>query len=123
MHNDDQSNRRERAGQEPPPRRDQEKTMNSPDPNAKAPRPAHVSSEDEPRPDMDHPPSGTSTAFDRGTAAADDEARRGQVPGPDDFPATQAEGTADDSQTERSKHDAISDGSSRDDTAGMEVRR
>lgn len=98
--------------------------MNTPDPNAKAPRPAHISSEDEPRPDMDHPPPNTtSTGFDRATAAADDEARTGQVPGPDDFPATQAEGTADDPQTERSKHDAISNGTSADDAAGTQARR
>jgi hypothetical protein len=84
--------------------------MNSPDPNAKAPRPSHMSSEDEPRPDMDHPspaPSDTSTAFDKATTAADDEARRGQVPGPEDFAATQAEGTADDPETERAKHPPI----------------
>lgn len=88
--------------------------MTSPDPNAKAPRPRHISSEDEPRPDMDHPPaapSGTSTVFDKGTAAADREARRGQVPGTDDFAATQAEGTADDPETERAKHPAIPEAS------------
>ncbi|PLC51352.1 hypothetical protein CR159_03795 [Pollutimonas subterranea] len=98
--------------------------MKTPDPNAKAPRPAHISSEDERRPDMDHPPpSTTSTGFDRATAAADNEARTGQVPGPDDFAATQAEGTADDPQTERLKHGAASDGRDADDAAGTEVRR
>lgn len=73
--------------------------MPQPDPNAKAPRPAHISSDDEARPDMDNPPpapSTTSTGFDRGAAAADREARIGTVPGPDDFDAQQVEDPSDD---------------------------
>ena len=61
--------------------------MATPDPNAKAPRPKHMSDEDEPRPDMDHPPParhGTATAFDRGTAEADRAARTGTLPGSKD---------------------------------------
>jgi hypothetical protein len=61
--------------------------MTTPDPNAKAPRPAHVSSDDERKPDMDHAPAampGDQTAFDRGTAEADRIARVGTLPGSDD---------------------------------------
>ncbi len=62
-----------------------------PDPNAGAPRPRHVSSEDAPRPDMDHPPGapGATTEFDRGTAQASQEARTGTLPGSDDFTPAQ----------------------------------
>lgn len=90
--------------------------MSTPDPNAKAPRPKSVSSDDEPRPDMGNPPAaprGRSAAFDEGTRAANDQAEQGGVPGPDDFAAIQAEGTADDSKTERAKHTA---GSTNEDT-------
>ncbi len=61
--------------------------MPTPDPNDKAPRPSHVTSDEESRPDMDHPPpapSTTYTVFDRGTAAADDEARSGSLADSDD---------------------------------------
>jgi len=71
------------------PNKDLSKT---PDPNAQAPRPGHVDDEAPPQPDMDHPPParpGAATAFDKGTAAADREARSGTVPGPNDFDAQQ----------------------------------
>lgn len=61
--------------------------MNTPDPNAKAPRPAHVSSDDERKPDMDHAPPATrgdKATFDRGTEQADRIARTGTLPGSDD---------------------------------------
>src|SRR5690606_2578640 len=94
--------------------------MKTPDPHANAPRPKRISSDDEPIPDMDHPPvarSDTPTLFDKGVAAADDQARTGQRPGSDDLPAIQAEGTADDPATERSKHPAVPEdtGESNDD--------
>ncbi|AZG11084.1 hypothetical protein EGT29_26105 [Pigmentiphaga sp. H8] len=62
-----------------------------PDPNAGAPRPKHVSSEDAQRPDMDHPPGpeGATTEFDQGTAQASTEARTGTLPGSDDFTPAQ----------------------------------
>ena len=67
--------------------------MKTPDPNAKAPRPKHISAEDELKPDMDHPPiSGRPTSFDRGTAAAEGEAREGGVPGPDNYTARHEKG-------------------------------
>ncbi|MBF6618454.1 MAG: hypothetical protein ITG07_17225 [Candidimonas sp.] len=81
--------------------------MSTPDPNAKAPRPKHVSSDDEPRPTMDTPPPASnakSTAFDRGTAAADEDARSGQLPGRGDHAATQAEGTAESPEVEKDRH-------------------
>lgn len=81
--------------------------MKTPDPNAKAPRPSHADS-DEPRtPEMDRPPPARGAdrpAFDRGTAAADRDARSGQRPGHGDYPAIQAEGTADTPEAERAKH-------------------
>lgn len=57
----------------------------TPDPNAGAPRPRHVSAEDAPRPDMDHPPGtpGAATGFDRGRAQASRDARTGTLPGVD----------------------------------------
>jgi hypothetical protein len=61
--------------------------MTVPDPNAKAPRPAHVSSDDERKPDMDHAPAATpgdKASFDRGTAEADRIARTGTLSGSDD---------------------------------------
>src|SRR5690554_557522 len=62
--------------------------VKTPDTNAGAPRPRPHSSGEQIRPDNDtHPPSApsdTATAFDRGTAAADQEARAGTVPGWDD---------------------------------------
>ncbi|HWL27269.1 MAG TPA: hypothetical protein VNQ97_00035 [Burkholderiaceae bacterium] len=61
--------------------------MTVPDPNAKAPRPAHVSSDDERKPDMDHAPPATpgdKAGFDQGTAQADRIARSGTLPGSDD---------------------------------------
>jgi hypothetical protein len=61
--------------------------MTVPDPNAKAPRPAHVSSDDEPKTDMDHAPPaprGEKPGFDRGTAQADRIARAGTLSGSDD---------------------------------------
>jgi hypothetical protein len=61
--------------------------MTVPDPNAKAPRPAHISSDDERKPDMDHAPAATpgdKASFDRGTAEADRIARTGRLPGSDD---------------------------------------
>jgi len=70
----------------------QEPTMKTPpDPNAGAPRPKHVSSEDAPRPDMDHPPGpeGATTEFDQGAAQASTEARTGTLPGSDDFTPAQ----------------------------------
>lgn len=81
--------------------------MSTPDPNAKAPRPKHVSSDDEPRPTMDKPPRASndkSTAFDRGTAAADEDARAGQRPDQGDYATTQAEGTAEDPKDEKARH-------------------
>jgi hypothetical protein len=61
--------------------------MTVPDPNAKAPRPAHISSDDERKPDMDHAPAATpgdKASFDRGTSEADRIARTGTLPGSDD---------------------------------------
>jgi hypothetical protein len=55
---------------------------NVPDPNAGAPRPKHVSDEDEARPDMDHPPTARpedQPSYDRGVAAADEAARTGGI--------------------------------------------
>ena len=55
-----------------------------PDPGRHAPRPSQHP-DDEPRPDMDHPPKahrGDLPAFDRGTAAADDDARAGGLTSP-----------------------------------------
>ena len=73
--------------------------MKTPDPNEKAPRPKHISAEDEARPDMDHPPiSGRPTGFDRGTAAAEREARLGGVPGPDDSTAEREKGRSPDEE-------------------------
>ncbi|MDX3906449.1 MAG: hypothetical protein QHC78_12240 [Pigmentiphaga sp.] len=67
------------------------KTPKIPDPNAGAPRPRHVSSEQEPRPDNDHPPGprGPTTIFDQGTAQASEEARTGTLPGADDYTPAQ----------------------------------
>ena len=81
--------------------------MKTPDPNAKAPRPQRESDDKERKPDMDHPPPAQGRArpvFDRGTAAADRDARSGQRPGEGDYAAIQAEGTADAPGVERAKH-------------------
>lgn len=66
------------------------KSPPTPDLNAKAPRPRHISDEDPDVPTMDSPPpapSDTSTGFDRGTAAIDQDYRSGLLPGSDDFTA------------------------------------
>lgn len=58
------------------------RTLPHPDPTRGAPRPRHVSDDDPPRPDMDHPPSARGAdrpVFDRGTAAADAAARTGGI--------------------------------------------
>lgn len=51
-----------------------------PDPNRQAPRPSHKADTADPRPDMDHPPQAAPQdppLFDRGTAAAEQDARDG----------------------------------------------
>ncbi|CAM3824141.1 hypothetical protein [Bordetella bronchialis] len=51
-----------------------------PDPNRQAPRPSRKTDLSDPRPDMDHPPAAQAQdqpAFDRATAAAEDDARDG----------------------------------------------
>ena len=61
--------------------------IDTPNPGAKAPRPQHVSSTDERRPDMDHPPaasSETATGFDQATAVEERDARTGTLPGSDE---------------------------------------
>ncbi len=91
--------------------------MKTPDPNAKAPRPSHVSADQPRTPDMDHPPPSRGAeraAFDRGTAAADRDARSGQRPGQGDYAAVQAEGTADTPDVERAKHEAQADSADAD---------
>ncbi|MDX3895177.1 hypothetical protein [Pusillimonas sp.] len=80
--------------------------MSTPDPNAKAPRPSGKA-EASSKPSMDSPPrrqSAERASFDRGTAAASQDAAVGQRPGNRDHAATQAEGTADTPSVERSKH-------------------
>lgn len=95
---------------------------NTPDPNAKAPRPRNESADKERKPDMDRPPSrqsGERPAFDRGTAAADRDARSGQRPGQGDYAATQAEGTADAPDVERAKHPVEPDDGNTADESGI----
>ncbi|GAA4324339.1 hypothetical protein GCM10023144_05820 [Pigmentiphaga soli] len=67
---------------------------NVPDTNAAAPRPRHMSDQEERRPDMDHPPRAgdTETLFDRGTAAEEQEARTGTLPGAEDFTRMRPDG-------------------------------
>lgn len=86
--------------------------MKTPDPNAKAPRPTHADSDGPRTPEMDRPPPARGAdrpAFDRGTAAADRDARSGQRPGHGDYAAILAEGTADTPDAERAKHPADTD--------------
>lgn len=59
-----------------------------PDMNAKAPRPKHLSDEDEAKPDIDHPPArkiNDKPSFDRATAAEEQVRAKETVPGADDF--------------------------------------
>jgi hypothetical protein len=72
--------------------------FNQPDTNLNAPHSKKQSDEDERRPDMDTPPPPTrhdAAAFDRGTAAADEEARSGTLPGADDPSPIQPTGDRD----------------------------
>lgn len=55
-----------------------------PDPNRQAPRPSAKTDRSDPRPDMDHPPRAEAQdtpMFDRGTAAAEQDARDGAPDG------------------------------------------
>src|SRR5690554_158903 len=68
------------------------KSPPTPDVNAKAPRPKHVSPDDPPVPTMDTPPEApaetdadSATGFDRATDAANQEYRSGLLPGSDDI--------------------------------------
>lgn len=55
-----------------------------PDPNRQAPRPSRKADTSDARPDMDHPPRAEPQdmpVFDRGTAAAEQDARAGEATG------------------------------------------